>query len=42
VDAQLHVAGVSRVELIGWVDLAPSKAQAAWCTGYEVKLAGAT
>jgi phage-related baseplate assembly protein len=42
VDAQLHVAGVSRVELIGWVDLAPSKAQAAWCIGYEVKLAGAT
>jgi phage-related baseplate assembly protein len=42
VDAQLHVAGVSRVELIGWVDLAPSKAQAAWCAGYEVKLAGAT
>lgn len=40
VDAQLHVAGVSRVELIGWVDLAPTKAQAAFCTGYDVKLAG--
>ncbi|MGE8187938.1 baseplate assembly protein [Pseudomonas sp. NPDC086278] len=42
VDAQLHVAAVSRVELVGWVDLAPTMAQAAWCTGYEVKLAGAT
>ncbi|UCP10251.1 baseplate J/gp47 family protein [Pseudomonas sp. MM213] len=36
VDAQVHVAGVSRVELIGWVDLAPTKAQAAYCTGYTV------
>ena len=42
VDAQLHVAGVARVELVGWVDLAPTKGQAAWCTGYEVTLAGAT
>ena len=41
VDAQLHVAGVSRVELIGWQDLAPTKAQAAFCTGYAVVLAGA-
>lgn len=40
VDAQLHVAGVSRVELIGWQDLAPTKAQAAFCTGYTVILAG--
>lgn len=40
VDAQLHVAGVSRVELTGWVDLTPTKAQAAFCTGYAVKLAG--
>lgn len=39
VDAQVHVAGVSRVELIGWVDLAPSKAQAAYCTDYSVVLA---
>lgn len=36
VDAQVHVAGVSRVELIGWMDLAPTKAQAAYCTGYTV------
>ncbi|UVM48564.1 baseplate J/gp47 family protein [Pseudomonas sp. B21-015] len=42
VDAQLHVAGVSRVELPGWVDLAPTKAQAAYCTGYSVTMAGAT
>jgi phage-related baseplate assembly protein len=41
VDAQLHVAGVSRVELTGWVDLAPTKAQAAFCTGFDVVLAGA-
>lgn len=42
VDAQLHVAGVSRVELVGWQDLSPTKAQAAFCTGYTVKLAGQT
>jgi len=42
VDAQLHVAGVARVELVGWVDLAPTEAQAAWCTDYTVTLAGAT
>ncbi|KAB0517541.1 baseplate J/gp47 family protein [Pseudomonas extremorientalis] len=39
VDAQVHVAGVSRVELTGWVDLSPTKAQAAYCTGYDVRLA---
>jgi len=38
VDAQLHVPGVSRVELIDWQDLAPTQAQAAFCTGYTVKL----
>ncbi|NWE75111.1 baseplate assembly protein [Pseudomonas yamanorum] len=38
VDAQLHVPGVSRVELTGWKDLAPTTAQAAFCTGYSVKL----
>lgn len=42
VDAQLHVAGVSRVELTGWADLTPSKAQAAFCTGYDVVMMGAT
>lgn len=39
VDAQVHVAGVSRVELVGWVDLKPNKTQAAFCTGYTVKMA---
>ncbi|WLH08325.1 baseplate J/gp47 family protein [Pseudomonas lurida] len=38
VDAQLHVPGVSRVELIDWQDIAPTQAQAAFCTGYSVKL----
>ncbi|WP_085656891.1 baseplate J/gp47 family protein [Pseudomonas sp. B11(2017)] len=38
VDAQLHVAGVARVELRGWQDLKPTKAQAAYCTGYSVVL----
>jgi phage-related baseplate assembly protein len=41
IDAQVHVAGVSRVELPGWVDLAPTKAQAAYCTEWSVVLAGA-
>ena len=40
VDAQLHVAGVARVELKNWQDLAPTKAQAAYCTGYSVVLGG--
>ncbi|MFK3645157.1 baseplate assembly protein [Pseudomonas protegens] len=38
VDAQLHVAGVARVELRGWQDIVPSKAQAAYCNGYSVTL----
>ncbi|MGM7283643.1 baseplate J/gp47 family protein [Pseudomonas guariconensis] len=37
IDAQLHIDGVSRVELGGWIDLRPTKAQAAWCTGIDVK-----
>ena len=40
IDAQLHVAGVARVELPGWVDLAPTKEQAAYCTGFSVTMAG--
>ncbi len=36
VDAQLHINGVSRVELSGWTDIRPSKAQAAWCEGVTV------
>ncbi|MGV8860185.1 MAG: baseplate assembly protein [Pseudomonas sp.] len=38
IDAQLHISGVRRVELIGWVDLVPTKAQAAYCTGFNVTL----
>nr|BFD39972.1 baseplate J/gp47 family protein [Pseudomonas sp. FFPRI_1] len=38
IDAQLHVAGVGRVELNGWQDIVPTKAQAAYCTGYSVTL----
>ena len=40
VDAQLHISGVGRVELRGWVDLKPSKFQAAFCTDYSVVLGG--
>ncbi|WP_460415463.1 baseplate assembly protein [Pseudomonas sp. microsymbiont 2] len=36
VDAQLHIAGVSRVELVGWSDVRPTKAQAAWCEDFSV------
>lgn len=37
IDAQLHISGVIRVELTGWVDIRPTKAQAAWCEGYNVE-----
>jgi phage-related baseplate assembly protein len=40
VDAQLHVAGVGRVELKDWQDLKPTRTQAAYCTGYTVVLGG--
>ncbi|MCK9817781.1 baseplate assembly protein [Pseudomonas chlororaphis] len=40
IDAQLHVAGVARVELTDWQDLAPTPAQAAYCIGYSVTLGG--
>ncbi|MDF0730548.1 baseplate J/gp47 family protein [Pseudomonas entomophila] len=36
IDAQLHIDGVSRVELVGWSDIRPSKAQAAWCLGVDI------
>lgn len=36
VDAQLHIGGVARVEIPGWADIKPSKAQAAWCEGFTV------
>ncbi|MCO7516419.1 baseplate J/gp47 family protein [Pseudomonas guariconensis] len=37
VDAQLHINGVARVEIPGWVDIRPTKAQAAWCEGFAVE-----
>ncbi|MER2297939.1 MAG: baseplate J/gp47 family protein, partial [Pseudomonas sp.] len=40
IDAQLHIDGVSRVELNGWADILPSKAQAAWCSGFTLKRGG--
>ncbi|MNP73831.1 hypothetical protein D3C76_1706080 [compost metagenome] len=36
VDAQLHINGVSRVELSSWTDIGPNKAQAAWCEDITV------
>jgi len=38
IDAQLHITGVRRVELVGWHDITPTKAQAAYCIGFDVKL----
>jgi len=36
VDAQLHINGVSRVDLNNWTDIRPTQAQAAWCDGITV------
>lgn len=36
IDAELHISGVRRVDLTGWADIRPTKAQAAWCTGFEL------
>ena len=36
IDAQLHVAGVKRVEIENWSDIRPTKAQAAWCSDVTV------
>lgn len=38
IDARLHIPGVRRVELVGWKDITPNKAQAAYCTGFTVEL----
>jgi len=35
-DAALHVEGVRRVDLPGWVDIVPTLAQAPYCTGVSV------
>lgn len=39
IDAALHVQGVRKVELTGWVDITPSATQAAYCTGFTVERA---
>lgn len=38
IDAQLHIEGVRRVELVGWVDILPTDYQAAFCTDVSVVL----
>lgn len=37
-DAALHIEGVRRVELPGWVDIIATAAQAPYCTGFSVTL----
>jgi len=41
IDAQLHITGVSRVDLPGWVDIPRATHQAAYCIGYSVTQGGA-
>lgn len=38
-DAALHIEGVKRVDLPGWVDILASEAEAPYCTGYSVTVA---
>ncbi|MBC3436060.1 baseplate J/gp47 family protein [Pseudomonas sp. BW16M2] len=40
IDARLHIDGVSRVELVGWTDIRPTKEQAAWCEAIDVEWGG--
>ncbi|WP_139672268.1 baseplate J/gp47 family protein [Pseudomonas sp. F16(2018)] len=40
IDAQLHIDGVSRVELVGWTDIRPTREQAAWCETIDVAWGG--
>ena len=40
IDAQLHIPGVARVELIGWQDIRPDLGQAAWCESISVERGG--
>ena len=41
IDAQLHITGVSRVDLPGWADIPRATHQAAYCTGFNVIQGGA-
>lgn len=38
-DAALHIEGVKRVELPGWVDIVPTQSQAPYCTAFNVTVA---
>lgn len=38
-DAALHIEGVKRVELPGWVDVVATETQAPYCTGFTVTVA---
>lgn len=38
-DAALHIAGVRRVDLIGWVDVVATLTQAPYCTAFNVTVA---
>ena len=40
IDAQLHITGVSRVDLPGWQDIPRALHQAAYCTGFNVTQGG--
>ncbi|PZW46380.1 baseplate J/gp47 family protein [Pseudomonas sp. URMO17WK12:I2] len=40
IHAALHVEGVRRVDLQGWADIKPTPAQAAYCTGTHISIAG--
>ncbi|MNG85838.1 Baseplate J-like protein [compost metagenome] len=40
-DAALHIEGVRRVELPGWVDVVATESQAPYCSDYTVTVAGA-
>lgn len=39
IHAALHVEGVRKVELVGWADITPTPAQAAYCTAISVSVA---
>lgn len=38
-DAALHIEGVKRVELVGWVDIVATSQQAPYCTAFNVTVA---
>lgn len=42
IHAALHVEGVRKVVLHNWVDITPSEAEAAYCTGYSVTVGALT